>query len=805
MFKKSTAPAAAAGGYTIVKSLRFRRSASATLTRTPGSSSNLQKWTWSGWVKRGSLTLEVGLFGAGLNADPTQNYTILEFQANGTILVNGVVSGAQQFALITNAVYRDPAAWYHVIWSVDTTQATSSNRMALYVNGVLQTLSTASYPAQNANTYVNSTNVNVIGDIFNAGSPYFDGYMAEINFVDGQQLTPTSFGSFSGTGGVWQPIAYTGTYGTNGYYLKFTNTTSTATLGNDSSGNGNTWTVNNISLTAGATYDSMTDVPTLTSATVANYSVINPLNTQSNLAVTNGNLQVTNSTSNWRSTVGTFGATSGKWYWEVSPNSGANFLIGFAKSSFSGLPDNQYSGTTTDSYGYGDGGSVFNNGSGTAYGNTFTNGDIIGVALDLDNGKAYFSKNGTWQNSGDPVTQTNPAFTSLSGTILPAAGVYGVAGFAFNFGQRAFAYTPPTGFVALNTYNLPTPTIAAGNKYMDATLYTGAGGNSSITNAGLFKPDLTWIKGRSNTGSHVLQDSVRGAGSSTKLSSNSTNAENNAAADATDPIYGYISAFNSNGFSVVDGTTPAQTNKSGITYVGWQWQAGQSSGSTNTNGSITSTVSVNTTAGFSIIKYVGNGSTGTIGHGLGVAPKLVIVRRYNAILDWITWHTSIPITQSLLLNATDAATTSTDYFNSTAPTSTVISLGVNNGINGTAYNNICYAWAEIAGFSAFGSYTGNASTDGPFVYTGFRPKFVLIKNASAVAYWVIFDTTRGTYNIVGPELYPNVSDLEDTSDRLDILSNGFKIRVTSAFVNGSGNTLIYAAFAENPFKYALAR
>jgi hypothetical protein len=334
---------------------------------------------------------------------------------------------------------------------------------------------------------------------------------------------------------------------------------------------------------------------------------------------------------------------------------------------------------------------------------------------------------------------------------------------------------------------------------MDATTYTGNGSTQTVVNTDNgtvgFKPDFVWIKSRSSgTYEHELFDSVRGIYN--YLSSNSTAAESNNTATLT--------AFNTNGFSVGSG---GYNNANGSTYVGWQWVAGQGVNNTNNAGTITTTVSVNTTTGFSIIKYVGNGSTGTIGHGLGVAPQLVIVRRYNAALDWITWHTSIPITQSLLLNTTDAATTSTDYFNSTAPTSTVISLGLGNGINGTAYNNICYAWAPVAGFSAFGSYTGNASADGPFVYTGFRPKFVMIKNSSSASDWLLLDTSRNTYNVANAALFADLSNAEDTSvSFLDILSNGFKVRFAGgAGINASGSTFIYAAFAENPFKYANAR
>ena len=322
-----------------------------------------------------------------------------------------------------------------------------------------------------------------------------------------------------------------------------------------------------------------------------------------------------------------------------------------------------------------------------------------------------------------------------------------------------------------------TYTIPAGNQYMDATLYTGNNANSRlIQNAAGFQPDFVWIKDRTSAYNNNLYDSVRTAPS--EISSNLTTAA----------TAGDLTAFNTNGFTI-NQTAGYNINVTGDNYVAWNWKAGGTA-VTNTAGSITTNVSVNTTAGFSIIKYTGNGSTGTVGHGLGVAPQLVIVRRYNAALDWVTWHTSIPIAAHLYLNLTDASATNTDYFNSTLPTSSVISLGTDNGVNGTAYTNICYAWAPVPGYSQFGSYTGNGSANGPFVYTGFRPKFWMVKNTTTAAGWLIFDTSRDTYNVAGQYLQANASSAEGTFASVDLLSNGFKIRTTDNSSNTSGNVYI---------------
>jgi hypothetical protein len=324
---------------------------------------------------------------------------------------------------------------------------------------------------------------------------------------------------------------------------------------------------------------------------------------------------------------------------------------------------------------------------------------------------------------------------------------------------------------------------------MDATLYTGTGTTNVIVNQGQFKPDLIWLKQRSVVGNHGLYDSIRGI--SNRLISNLTNAE------ASVPL----DSFNTNGF-----TTTSNYNNLGETIVGWQWQAGQGSTSSNTSGSITSTVSVNATAGFSVVTYTGNGATGaTVGHGLGVAPKMVIVKQRSSTEAWVVGHQNLTGWNYIVnLNSTAA-----QFIPSTqclgTPTSTNIVVGPNAATNSNTATYVAYCWAEIAGFSKFGSYTGNGSADGPFVYTGFRPKYVLLKS-TGVENWFVFDSSRNTYNVTTARLYPALSNAEDTNlNTLDLLSNGFKFRDTNVAWNGSGTTYIYMAFAENPFKNANAR
>jgi hypothetical protein len=445
-----------AGGsadYLLAKSLRFRSSASAYLNRTFGSG-NRQTWTWSGWVKRGTLGGAQTLFGLSNNAGSSGVFTQVVWDSDQLSLIsfnNSVVEARKT----STALYRDPAAWYHVVCVFDTTNATAANRLVTYINGVqITSFSSSVDPGQYYSGYIGSTGYpTTIGELTYSGNVnFFDGEMAEINFVDGQALAPTSFGA-SSIYNQWLPIAYAGTYGTNGFYLPFTNTTSTSTLIADSSGNGNNWTPNNISLTAGSTYDSLTDVPTLTSTTVANYAVLNPLD--SGMVLSSANLTTTTGSSANTIVRATIGVTSGKWYWEVTQGTANEVLIGVANSSASLA---QYLGQNVNGWAYDSGnGSKYNNGVGSAYGATWTTNDVIGIALDITAGTIVFYKNNTSQGT---------AFTGLTGTLFPAvsAGVASTA-MTINFGQQPFTYTAPTGFLPLNTYNLTAGTVTTSGTF----------------------------------------------------------------------------------------------------------------------------------------------------------------------------------------------------------------------------------------------------------------------------------------------------------------------------------------------------
>jgi hypothetical protein len=660
----------------------------------------------------------------------------------------------------SNAVFRDCSAWYHIIFAFDATNATSADRMILYVNNVRQTTSTYTAPSNTDYGFNRASAIHVIGRRQNNADWYFNGYLADVFMVDGLQLAPSSFGAFDANG-IWQPKAYTGTYGTNGFQLKFAdNSNNTATtLGKDTSPNGNNWTPNNFQVsntpyasyatggtnvkavfdgyadldhrnflsssqvfefaytpglaysskieiwaytgnaTDGATsyqinnsgsytnfsadgtwgwltvatgsgtltnlkyknnangtgisfiaairidsttiliddssrIDSLVDSPTNGTASsggdaggtvVGNYCCWNALDNAGTLA--NGNLDFSQSSAAFRNVRSTFAMSSGKWYWEgtLSTLGGAAYIgIGTAAASLT------VNIGASDTWGYvNDGKKQSGNTASVTYGASYTTGDIIGVAFDADNGTLTFYKNGTSQGQAYSGLTSGPYFFMVTG--------YNGTLWAANFGQRAFQTAAPANHKGVCTANLPTPTILKGSDYFDTKLYTGNGSTQTISGLA-FEPDFVWVKNRSRSSYNALQDIVRGFGN-TLLSSNATNAE----AFSDD---GTISAATSNGFTVYyggGGNTGTNTNKNNDSYVGWAWDAGTTT-SSNGSGSITSTVRANASAGFSVVGWTGNGSSGaTVGHGLGVTPGMVIIKNRDstASFRWIVWHQSI--------------------------------------------------------------------------------------------------------------------------------------------------------------------
>ena len=945
-----------AAGYQVSRSLRFNSADSAYLSRTPAVAGNRRTWTLSAWLKR----CAEDQYGAVLSATGTPSRTLASFY-NGNIYIysNGGIN------VSTVGKFRDPSAWYHVLWVLDTTQAIAADRTKIYVNGIQQTLTYTTSPNQNTDWGINNTGAHRVGSDAVA-SEDFNGYLADIHFIDGQALTPSSFTEVSATTGQLISIAYTGTFGTNGFWLKFSDNSAAtaAALGNDYSGNNNDWTPNNFSVStsainysnnnqvtgsytsgwttgygpekmfdgnlatytdqvdtgpggavaylywspsptigvnslriygswykagqnpyvdydqvsingnpyvgnAGATAtfawwdltsylttysittitnitfqrtpiggnrvdpniaavevngsilinatpadnDSLVDTPTSTGTDTGvgnevrgNYCTLNPVGLGGG-TLSNGNLDLSTSTA--VAAVGTVAMKTGKWYWEITCNTVANprigvFNIGASSPTSLGNDANGWCLLNGPSR-------TYNSGSAPSYG-TFSpvNGTIVNVAYDADAGKLWFGQDGSYFASGNPATGANASMSSVTGSaIVPALSSGGTDAYSVNFGQRAFAYTAPSGFKALCDTNLPAPSIAKPNTVMDVVLWTGSNTATARTISGLqFSPDLVWAKSRSLAYSHNLYDTVRGTGKG--LYSDSTTAE------STNNIYGYISAFTSDGFTGTPGSTDnGYFNQTNATYVAWTWDAGTSTVS-NTSGSITSQVRANVSAGFSICTFSivsASATISTFGHGLGVAPSFVIFKVRNAVDEWTVYHGSIssPTSNWVTLNTTNAAGGGTSTFSTSSTTFGVreTRLVASSGSG----NILAYCFAPVVGYSSMGSYVGNASADGPVVYLGFRPRFVIIKCSStsnSYTNWDINDSARNTYNAADNTLCANLSDQENSGNiggqSLDFLANGFKIRqATSSSKNLSGQTYIYCAWAENPFQYARAR
>jgi len=768
-------------GFSIDQSIRFTMGDSAYLTRTPDSSSNRRTWTFSFWWK-------VNTFASGTSG----GYSIL--QAGSTefgwsdsddklYLIDGSTLRA------TTQVFRDPTAWQHIVLAVDTTDSTAGDRIKIYINGVQVTsFSTSNDPSQDFTFDVND---NVAHNIGKEGSNYIDAYIAEMYLIDGTQAAPTAFGEFDDNG-VWKPIAYSGSFGTNGFHIDGRDSSD---LGDDESGNGNDFTSSGL-----AAADQVNDSPTL------NYPTLNRVDFQtgSNVTLTDGNLNIANANSGSTNDIrATFGVSSGKWYWEVEADSlgqsGVNReFIGIVGTEFDITAGSAGANFSADSTGYAFAttGQKINNNSAASYGSAFTAGQYIGVALDLDNGKIYWSINGTFQNSGDPAGGTGEAYSSISGTFAPAVAVdygTGTSRLIANFGQSSFQNTPPAGFKALNSSNLPAPSIVDGTAHFNATAYTGNGSSGhSITNdanSGNFQPDMLLIGPRSNGDNHVMWDVARGV--TQRLKANEDSAEDT---DGTAQL-----TFETDGFDL--DTTDPNFNGSGRTYVAWQWKTQGGAGSSNTDGSInTTTTSLNSTSKFSVSTYTGTGSNATIGHGLGTAPTVVWIKRRDSSAGWAVYHSGLASTSKYLkLNNTDAEASSSSYWNTTAPTSSVISIGTDDTVNASSGTYVAYAFAEVEGYSKFSKFTGNGSTDGAFIYTGFKPACVIIKRFNSTGDWVIIDNQRVGLNPDNNDLDINNKDGEGTNDYIDILANGFKCRSSDSNVNADSSTYVVMAFAEMPF------
>ena len=812
-------PAGGGGGsdfytYQIAQSFRWTNGA-AYLNRTPSAAGNRQTWTFSCWLKASGVNVnsqgDVQILGAGSSGNQDTRFRMYFYNSQ-------LYSSSNEVNYNTSpGVYRDPSAWYHVVWKL--TGGTSYQ----YVNGTL-----ASSVSVSGNVAINNNVEHLLGILPNKETiSKFKGYMAEVVFIDGTALDPTSFAESKN--GVWIPKdPSTLTFGSQGYHLDFADASAP---GNDVSGNNNDWT--NVGL---ATHDKTLDSPTFGSEGSANFPTANVLDpTLTAGVVTNGNLQLTEVISNFGARANFAVPLTGKWYWEAYVNNGAN------QEMWAGI-----TGITTNSSGEGRGGSSNSNTYGASWSNysgsnmyirkyiagtesavsgSFgpTSDTILGVAVNRDDNEAKFYKNNVLQFT-TTISATQEFFPAGGGGGGTDAGTIGV----WNFGQDGtfagnetaqgnadgngygdFYYAPPTDFLALCAANLPTaaevdPAQTDDNYPQELffmSQYTGNGTARTITTAN--QPDLMFLRHYSSGQDWYTFDSTR------VITDNKVIITNNTDAESVLP-QGNVTSVGATSVGISSGTW---LNSGGSYYQMWMWRANGGTTSSNTQGDLTSTVQVDPSGGFSIVTYTGtlSGSgTQTVGHGLSKAPSFIITKIVGGVGNW--WVFSDGQTSwnyGMNLNNSNASVDKSGNGSMSAPTSTVFDTNWTDGLN-DEQGNIAYCFANTEGYIKAGSYYGNGNADGPSVYTGFRPALVMVKFTGSGENWVMMDTKMNPYNVADNMMRPSTSGAESVGStyQIDILSNGFKPRTAWEGWNGSaaGNGgYVYLAFAKNPFQYATAR
>ena len=738
---------------TISNSLIFNDDDSPYMRRTPSGASNRKTFTVSFWVKRGKTGVLQVICTQGSDHN---NATVISFDSSNRFKFSHNDSGSATYTVTTNRTFEDVSKFYHLLASVDTTQSTASDRVKLYVDGDLITsFSSSSYPSQDFDLDFNSTGTIAVSGQIPSGTLYpFDGYLAEVNLVDGTALTPDTFGLTDTSTGRWIPKALTGiTYGTNGFRLQFA---SSSNLGDDTGGNNHDFSVTN--LVAG---DQTTDTPTKNFPTLDRF--------RSALTESEGNTVGTSTGTGVRfafSTMTFDPSDSTGYYMEFKLLQATYSVCGF-RSDTSPLPLSTSTTYVSDGYIamnyaddlYQDGTNVYNGSD------TYSNNDIIGFYIKELN--LYYSINGVMQNSSNPIgTFSKPGRYRI--TVGHNANYSPYASVQIICPQSKWTYTPSGDFANYRE-------ISQDNAPETAKGVSG----------------MVWTKNRDRSKSPTLYDSSRGKHLALFPSGN----------DAQTTYTDGLQKFLAGGQQIEDNL---HENQSGDSFVSWNWVANGGTTATNNDGSVTSTVQVNTTAGFSIVRWTGGGSAGTIGHGLSQTPEWIFYKRTNATGDgWITYHkdqNASPASGSLQLQTTGTFGADSTLWNNTAPTSSVISIGT-YGMQ-SSEERTAWVWHSVDGFSKFGKYVGNGSTDGPFIYTGFKPAWLLYKNITTASQWRLYDKARNTFNPVTRSFRANASNAEETGSSIivDFYSNGFKQRSGNyTDSNDSGDTYIYIAFAEHPF------
>ena len=758
---------------------------SSTYLRDPGDNSlasDRTKGAFSAWVKRSTLT--AGADGTGcviaLQYNNASYYDLIWFNSSDKLEYRSVQAGALYCQKITTAVYRDCSSWYHIFLRLDTTDATAEDRVQIWVNGVrITSWSTDTPPAQDHLLIWSDYYDQFIGTFEPGTGREFTGNMAEVHWIAETTAEVTDFGIFHE--GIWIPKTANPTngYGDHGFYLDFANANN---LGKDVSGNNKDLTATNM-----GTDHQVIDTPENNFCTLD----YNTRYEHSNSKVEEGGRQFHYSGgAAWITCLTNFMLKSGKWYWELNVGATVNYyMVGI-------LAAGEYSGDIkTGAFYIGQalqGFAAMTNSGGTTY-VKYSNGspvslglggnsanDVLQVAFDADNNKIWFGKNGTW--SGDPAAGTGAAYDSSDGIdsdlyeYVVAQSTHTSQTGVADFGQGGFAHTPPTGFKSLCTQNLPRPIIINSKKAIDVITYEGTGTENIIT--GLeFQPDFVWIKNRDATDSHCIYDSARGSTFTIHVdeTAESEDAQN-------------LKSFNVNGFTL---GTADEVNTNAENFVAW-------------------CLKEHPDYGFDIVSYEGTGAAHTENHNLGAIPKFMIVKNLTDVDGWTVYHYAAfnktdPETDYARIDTDGSFSDANTLWNDTAPTSTQFTVGTHNRVNGSGDSIIAYLFADVPGVIKCFAYEGNGNAAGPYVYCGFRPKWIIWKDADATSNWGIIDYKRDTYNPSSTYLLTNLTNSEATLALMDVNANGFKIRYNGAGTNTNNYTHVGIAFAEQPFKYANAR
>ena len=800
-------PDSALGGKKIEKSLTFDENNQTTLICNLGSSgdaTNRKKTTLSFWIKllrpdQGRGVITAAASGTGASATGTR----FHLNSDGTWKFATQVSNSTVWVLDSTIKYRDTNAWYHVVMQLDTTQSTSSDRVKIYVNGTQDTTFAGSYPSQNYDDYWSFGNWR-IGD-YGGDYGYYYGarfMIADMYLLDGQSLDPTYFAFTETQTGIWTPKDYTGTFGDHGFHLEFKDDSAATatTMGKDTSGNANNFTPSNFSA-SGDGKSIKTDTPT------NNKPIINGLLNWTYDAngdtLREGNLKLTGS-QGWKN-ISTFKIDgTEKLYYEFVTNPMAGWqLLGILVITKGDLRNLSSQLTDSRVYGFASTQATYFGGSYTSTSDvpSWTNNDVMSIKYEKGILRLY--KNGalaTAAATGIDQTKEIYAYIANDNASTPTGYV--------RFDKDSWTQSANAGvdytWQLSETGLVSNPTLIRPQRHFDTVTFTGNGSTGQSITSLEFQPDLIWLKNRSATNNHAMVNSVVGRAKGLYPDSNSAEFNSSTGRD--------VASFDISGFTVGEPEQASSTNNNGSNIVAWCWKAGGSSTVTNNDGNNTSQVSVNEEAGFSILTYTGNGTNNsniTMGHGLGKKPGWVIIKNRDSTADFVTWITGIGGSaddnqKNLGLNVTSQAGQNSDQFRYTD--SSVIAVrstdSTNGKVNKNGDNYVAFCWIEIPGYSKFGIYTGNGSTDGPMVDLGFRPAYILLKRADGGAPWRIFDNKRpdiSEYNNNTYRLHADDTTVENTGvPYMDFLSNGFKIKDNGSYINGSGNDYVYATFAAQP-------